>query len=62
MDGLLGQGLKVAIDTIISNSIDIMSQFYASDRYYTTQVSFISSTTFSNSGKFPINFVFAYKN
>jgi len=49
MDGLLGQGLKVAVDTIISNSIDIMSQFYASDRYYTTQVSFISSTTFSNS-------------
>lgn len=49
MDGLLGQGLKVAIDTIISNSIDIMSQFYASDRTYPTQVSFINSTTFNNS-------------
>jgi len=49
MDGLLGQGLKVAIDTIISNSIDIMSQFYASDRTYATQVSYINSTTFSNS-------------
>jgi len=49
MDGLLSQGLKVAVDTIISNSIDVMSQFYASDRTYATQVSFINSTAFNNS-------------
>jgi len=49
MDGLLGQGLKVAIDAIISNSIDILSQFYASERTYATQVSYINSTVFSNS-------------